>query len=412
MSAPTSFPKEKIKILLLEGVHKDSIKVLEAADYSNIEWLPHALSEEDLLEKIKDAHFVGIRSKTQMTRKIIENAPKLMGIACFCIGTNQVDLQAATEMGVAVFNSPYSNTRSVAELVIAECVMLMRRIPERSHQAHKGIWLKDATRSYELRGKTLGIVGYGHIGSQVSVLAEALGMKVQYFDVIPKLPLGNADAVDSLDQLIKTSDVLTLHVPADESTKYMIKKAQLEMMPKGSYLINLSRGNVVELESLRDLLKSGHIAGAAVDVFPLEPKSKDEKFSSPLQDLRNVILTPHIGGSTQEAQQNIAKDAAFKIVSYLDKGTTVGSHTVPELSLTSNAGNATHRILHIHRNVPGVLSEVNSTLSGLNVNIVGQFLKTNPEIGYVVLDVEKSASEEALSGLLDVGHTIRARILY
>lgn len=411
-NASTSFPKEKIRILLLEGVHKDSIKVLKDANYENVEWLPSAIAEEDLLEKIKDAHFVGIRSKTQMTRKIIENAPKLMGIACFCIGTNQVDLEAAKEHGIAVFNSPYSNTRSVAELVIAECVMLMRRIPERSHNAHKGIWMKDAQRSYELRGKKLGIIGYGHIGSQVSVLAEALGMKVLYYDIVPKLPLGNAQSVADMKALIEECDVLTLHVPADPSTEYMIKAEQLSWMKEGSYLINLSRGNVVELEPLRALIENGTIAGAAVDVFPKEPKSKDERFESPLQDLRNVILTPHIGGSTQEAQENIGKDAAAKIISYLDKGTTVGSHTVPQISLSPTAKRETHRILHIHANVPGVLSKINSTLSEQNVNILGQYLKTNEKIGYVVLDVEKSASEGALDALRDVEHTIKVRVLY
>ncbi len=412
MSQPTSFPKDKIKILLLEGVHQDSIKVLNAADYHNVELLPHALTEEDLIEKIKDVHFVGIRSKTQMNKRVIENAPKLMGIACFCIGTNQVDLEAAMEHGVAVFNSPYSNTRSVAELVIAECVMLMRRIPERSHNAHKGEWMKDADDSYELRGKTLGIVGYGHIGSQVSILAEALGMKVLYYDIVPKLPLGNADAVESLEELLAASDVLTLHVPADQSTAYMIKDEQIRQMKPGSYILNLSRGNVVELNDLRAAILDGHIKGVAVDVFPKEPKSPNEKFTSPLQDLRNVILTPHIGGSTQEAQQNIGKDAAVKIVSYLDKGTTVGCHSVPELSLYSSSNEKTHRILHIHHNVPGVLSSINSTLSSLNVNILGQYLKTNEKIGYVVLDVEKATSAEALESLKNVDHTIRARILY
>jgi len=406
----TSFPKEKIKVLLLEGVHDNAVNFFKDAGYTQIEYHTKALAIEDLKQTIADAHIVGIRSKTQLTKEVLDEAKKLMAIACFCIGTNQVDLEEASKHGIAVFNSPYSNTRSVAELVLAESVMLMRRITERSHAAHQGVWMKDAQNSYELRGKTLGIIGYGHIGSQVSILAEAFGMRVLYHDIVPKLPLGNAKSSPSLDELIKTSDIITMHVPADASTKNLVDAEFIGKMKKGSYFLNLSRGSVVDIDALAEARKSGHLSGLAVDVYPVEPKSKDEKFISPLQGLDNTIITPHIGGSTQEAQENIGVDAASKLVNYLDKGSTVGSHTVPELSLPIQKG--THRILHIHKNVPGVLTQINSVLSDAGVNILGQFLKTNENVGYVVLDVDSSASETALEKVKQIEETIRARVLY
>lgn len=404
----TSFPKEKIKILLLEGVHPNTITHFEKAGYTNIEYHKKALAEADLIETIKDAHVVGIRSKTQINENVLNHAQKLLAVGCFCIGTNQVDLKTATQKGVAVFNSPYSNTRSVAELVIAEAVMLLRRIPHRSNQAHQGKWMKDADQSYELRGKTLGIVGYGHIGSQVSVLGEALGLKVIYYDVEPKLPLGNAQTVESLDELLETSDIVTLHVPADASTKNMMTAERFAQMPQGSYFINLSRGSVVDIDALADNIKSGHIAGASVDVYPLEPKSNKEKFTSPLQGLHNVILTPHIGGSTQEAQENIAKDAATKLINFVEKGSTVGNHTIPELNLPRTG----YRLLHIHYNKPGIVSEINKILSKTGLNVEGQFLKTNEEIGYVVVDVNEKIPEEAQMALKNLEHTIKARFLF
>ena len=319
-------------------------------------------------------------------------------------------MKAATKAGIAVFNSPYSNTRSVAELVIGNAIMLIRRIPEKSNAAHKGGWLKDHTGCYEMRGKTLGIIGYGHIGSQVSVLAESMGMKVAYYDIVPKLPLGNAIPVKSLAELLKVADVVTLHVPGGKGTENIISKARLKQMKKGSYLINYSRGSVVEIEALSEAIENNHIAGAAIDVFPEEPESKTDKFISPLQGFKNVILTPHIGGSTEEAQVNIGNDVASKLIHFVDSGATVGSHSVPELSLPVQQN--THRLLHIHHNVPGVLSEINGMLSKMNVNIAGQYLKTNDLIGYVVLDIEKKGSEKLLSELKQVKNTIKIRLLY
>lgn len=406
----TSFPKSRINILLLEGINPSAIAEFKKADYTILQTEDKALGENELLERIGNVHVLGIRSKTTITKKILEKAEKLIGIGCFCIGTNQVDLNAATEAGITVFNSPYSNTRSVAELVLADSIMLIRKIPEKNEAAHKGEWLKDAKGSNELRGKTLGIVGYGHIGSQVSVLAESLGLRVIFYDIEPKLPLGNAQAVDSLAKLLKESDIVTLHVPETRETNNMMSRTRIKQMKQGSILINLSRGTVVDLDALRDALVSGQAKGAAVDVFPSEPKSKNEKFVSPLQNIPNVILTPHIGGSTLEAQENIGLDVSRKLISLLDTGATNGSHSVPPLSLPVQQN--THRLLHIHSNLPGVLSELNGILSSLNVNIVGQYLKTNDKIGYVVLDIEKSASKLAFEEIRKVKHTIRTRILY
>ncbi len=410
MEKETSFPKDKIKILLLEGVHQSSIDEFKKRGYTNIDYRKGALSEDELLEIIEDYHLIGIRSKTNITAKVLDKASKLMAIGCFCIGTNQVDLETARDKGVAVFNSPYSNTRSVAELIIAMSVMLLRRIPARDKAAHKGIWLKDADNSYELRGKTIGIIGYGHIGSQVSVLAEGMGLKVQYFDVEPKLPLGNAEAVDSMDDLLATSDIVTLHVPATDQTHEMIRAEHFNKMKEGSIFLNLSRGTVVIIEDLRDALVSGKLQGAAIDVFPKEPKIKSELFESPLQGMDNVIITPHIGGSTQEAQENIGIDSAIKLSNYLDGGSSLGNHSIPALSVPPQQN--THRILHIHKNVPGVLSEINSRLSQVNVNVSAQYLKTNESVGYVVLDVDGSATLEALEELKQVKNTISARILF
>jgi D-3-phosphoglycerate dehydrogenase len=340
----------------------------------------------------------------------LDAAQKLQAIGCFCIGTNQVDIKEATKKGVAVFNAPYSNTRSVAELVIGASIILIRKIVDKNRAAHEGIWLKDASGSFELRGKTLGIIGYGNIGSQLSVLAEGLGMKVIFYDVETKLPLGNAEDRKTLKELLSQSDIITLHVPEIESTKNLINKNNLKFFKKGSILINYARGEVVDLDALAKSIKDGTVGGAAIDVFPWEPEKNGDKFTSPLQGLSNVLLTPHIGGSTQEAQQNIGSDVSSKLFNYLEKGISYGSHTVPALNLPPQEG--THRILHIHNNVPGVLSEINTTLSKHHINILGQSLKTNEDIGYVVLDVDKSLSRNALELLRKVKATIKVRMLY
>lgn len=408
--AKKSLDKSKIKFLLLEGVHQSAIETLHAAGYENIEYLKTALSEDDLIEKIKDAHFVGLRSRTQLTRRVFENAPKLIAAGCFCIGTNQVDLKAAQEHGVAVFNAPYSNTRSVAELVIAEAILMMRGIPEKNIVCHRGGWLKSAAGSYEIRGKTLGLIGYGSIGSQTSVLAESLGMKVKFYDVVAKLPLGNASQVRSLDELLQTADIISLHVPETGSTKNMIGERELGLMKKGAYLINASRGTVVDIDALAAAVKNKHIAGAAIDVFPVEPKGNDDEFVSPLRGLDNVILTPHIGGSTQEAQENIGVEVAEKLVRYSDNGTTITSVNFPEVALPEHPD--AHRLLHVHANVPGVLSAINRVFSDNNINISSQYLQTNDKVGYVVLDVHSPYSETALEELRNIEGTIRCRVLF
>lgn len=406
----TSYPKEKIRILFLENISDTAVKNFRNNGYIQVEKISKALTEEELVKEIKNVHILGIRSKTQITTKVLEAADKLQAIGCFCIGVNQVDLKAALKRGVAVFNAPYSNTRSVAELVIGLAIMLIRRIPDKNKAAHNGIWMKDAKGSYELRGKTLGIIGYGNIGSQVSVLAESLGMKVIFYDVETKLPLGNALDARSLRELVKKSDIVTLHVPESPQTRNIINKSLLRCFKKGSILINYARGTVVDLDALRKSILDGQIGGAAVDVFPVEPEKNGEYFQSPLQDCPNVILTPHIGGSTEEAQQNIGEDVSAKLFNYLEKGITFGSHTVPALALPPQEGS--HRILHIHNNVPGVLSAINTQLSKHNINIVGQYLKTNEEIGYVVLDVDKQLSNKALHLLREVKETIKVRMLY
>lgn len=410
MQNSTSYPKEKINILLLEGIHQSAVSVFKSQGYKNIDTASSAYDEKQLLARIDKYHLIGIRSKTKLTKAVLAKAQKLLGVGCFCIGTNQVDMTQAMLSGLAVFNSPYSNTRSVAELVIGECIMLMRKIFEKNHAAHQGGWVKSSSGCYEVRGKTLGIVGYGHIGSQVSVLAEAIGMKVVFYDVVPKMALGNAYAVKSLDELLSISDMVTLHVPQTTGTKNLINTDRIKKMKKGAVLINCARGNVVEIDTVKQALQKQKLAGYAADVFPEEPQSNDDVFKLALQGMPNVILTPHIGGSTVEAQENIGIDVATKMLAFLESGSSVGSLTVPELSLPMQ--NNTHRLLHIHQNVPGVLSEVNSFLSQHNVNILGQYLKTNERIGYVVLDIDKKTSGKALEALRQVKATIKVRSLY
>ncbi|MEO7659000.1 MAG: phosphoglycerate dehydrogenase [Pyrinomonadaceae bacterium] len=406
----TSYPRNKIKVLLLENISDAAVEELSAGGYVEIKRINGALSEDDLIKAVKGVHLIGIRSKTKITKRIIEAADKLLAVGAFCIGVNQVDLAAATESGVAVFNAPYSNTRSVAELVIGLCVMLIRRIPDKNAAAHRGEWLKDATGSFELRGKTLGIVGYGNIGSQVSNLAEAMGMNVIYFDASTKLPHGNAKQVRDLAELLKNSNIVTLHIPSDATTRNMIDAHALDAMQNGSILINHSRGDVVDLTAVKQAILTGKLAGAAVDVFPDEPEKNGDAFSNVLQNLPNVILTPHIGGSTEEAQANIGLDVTSKLIKYLELGISEGSHTVPPVNLPPQEG--AHRILHIHKNIPGVLGEINSRLSNHNINIVGQYLKTNDDIGYVILDVSTKISKDAFEILKEIKGTVKVRMVY
>lgn len=405
-----SLDKDKIRFLLLEGVHKNALKVLNDAGYTNIEYLTHALDYDELVEKIADAHFIGIRSRTQLTAEVLQHAKKLVGIGCFCIGTNQVDLDAARELGIPVFNAPYSNTRSVAELVLAEAIMLYRGIPAKNAIVHRGGWGKSATNSHEVRGKTMGIVGYGSIGSQLSVLAENLGMKVIYHDVVTKLPLGNATQVGSFDELLANADVVSLHVPDVPSTRNMMTATEFAKMKDGSHFINAARGTCVDIDALADALESGKVLGAAVDVFPKEPKSADEEFVSPLRKYDNVILTPHIGGSTQEAQANIGLEVAEKFVKYSDSGDTITSVNFPHVSIPVQEGS--HRLLHIHKNVPGVLSNVNSLFADANINIISQSLMTTDNVGYLVMDIASDYSNTALEMLKNLDETIRVRVLY
>jgi D-3-phosphoglycerate dehydrogenase len=410
VSSITSYPRSKIKVLLLENISDAAAQELDQSGYADIRRINGALNKDELIKAVKGVNLLGIRSKTHISPEIIESADNLLAIGAFCIGVNQVDLRSATDNGVAVFNAPYSNTRSVAELVIGLCVMLIRRIPQKNAAAHRGEWMKEAAGSFELRGKTLGIIGYGNIGSQVSIMAEAMGMQVIYYDVATKLPLGNAKQVGDLRDLLKRSNIVTLHVPSDVSTQNLIDADAIKLMRKGSILINHSRGDVVDLHAVAKGLRSGKLAGAAIDVFPEEPERNGDVFECELQNLPNVILTPHIGGSTEEAQANIGLDVTGKLVKYLDFGTSEGSHTVPPVTLPPQLG--THRILHIHRNIPGVLGDINSRLSKRGINIVGQYLNTNPEIGYVILDVESKLSQEAFEILKGVKGTVRARMVY
>ena len=406
----TSYPRDKVKILLLENVSDSAVEELREHGYTHVKKHTKALGEDDLCEEIEGVHILGIRSKTQISEKVLAAADRLLAIGCFCIGTNQVDLEAATDRGVAVFNAPYSNTRSVAELVIGLFVMLIRRIPDKNRAAHAGTWYKEADGSFELRGKTLGIVGYGNIGSQVSVLAESLGMNVIYYDIATKLPHGNARQIRDLEKLLKKSDIVTLHVPSDKTTHNLHTARTLGDFKDGAILVNYSRGDVVDLVALKQAIDEGKISGAAIDVFPEEPRKSGDEFSSVLQNLSNVILTPHIGGSTQEAQVSIGLDAAAKLINYLELGTSTGSHTVPAVSLSPVED--THRILHIHKNKPGVMTEINADLSEHGINIVGQYLKTNEDIGYVILDIDRDISRKAFKILKNIEGTIKTRMVY
>jgi len=405
-----SLAKEKIKILLLEGVHESALEELKSQGYSNIEYIKTSLSEEDLIKKIANVHFIGIRSRTHLNEKVLKHAKKLVAIGCFCIGTNQVDTKAAQSLGIPVFNAPFSNTRSVAELVIGETLLLLRGIPEKSAKAHRGEWNKSAAGSVEARGKTLGIIGYGHIGMQLGVLAETMGMKVKFYDVETKLPLGNASQSPTLRALLQTCDVVSLHVPENPQTQNMIGAAEIAEMKKGSILINASRGTVVDIDALAEALSSKKIAGAAIDVFPVEPKGNDEEFLSPLRAFDNVILTPHIGGSTKEAQENIGLEVASKLAKYSDNGSTLSAVNFPDVSLPSHIG--TSRLLHVHHNQPGILNKINLAFAKLNINIAAQYLQTDDKIGYVVIDIETEDSAIALKELKKIEGTLKARILH
>ena len=408
--AKTSLDKSKIKFLLLEGIHPSALQVLRDAGYTNVEALTGALEGDELKRKIADAHFVGIRSRTQLTAEVFAAAHKLVAVGCFCIGTNQVNLDAARERGIVVFNAPYSNTRSVAELVLAEAILLLRGIPQKNAVAHRGGWLKSADNAYEIRGKTLGIVGYGSIGTQLSVLAEALGMHVLFHDVVTKLPLGNARQAANLQELLSQADIVTLHVPELPSTQWMIGPDELAAMKPGSILINASRGTVVQIDALAAALAAKRLLGAAIDVFPTEPKSNKDEFVSPLRGMDNVILTPHIGGSTMEAQANIGLEVAEKLVKYSDNGTTTSAVNFPEVALPAHPGQ--NRILHVHHNVPGVLSAINTVFADNGINITGQYLRTDEKVGYVVIDLDAQSSALALEKLTQVPGTIRCRVLF
>ncbi|WP_395140202.1 phosphoglycerate dehydrogenase [Schlegelella aquatica] len=410
MTQRLSVQKDKLKFVLLEGIHPSALEVLERDGYTNVQTHAKALAGDELVDAIADAHFVGIRSRTHLTESVLARAPKLTAVGAFCIGTNQIDLKAAARRGIPVFNAPFSNTRSVAELVLAEIIMLMRGIPEKNAILHRGGWVKSAANSYEVRGKTLGIIGYGHIGTQIGVLAEQLGMRVVFYDIEAKLPLGNARQVATLPELLAQSDVVSLHVPETPATRNMIGAEQLAQMKPGSHLINASRGTVVDIDALVDALERKHVLGAAIDVFPVEPQGNDSRFESPLTRFENVILTPHIGGSTSEAQENIGREVATKLVRYSNNGSTVSAVNFPEVSLPEHTGKC--RLLHIHHNVPGVMAHVNERLSAAGINIAAQYLQTREDVGYVVVDVDASASQIALSELCAVEGTIRCRILY
>lgn len=406
----TSFDKSKLKILLLEGIHPSAERIFRDAGYQNIETVKTALTGEELKSRLEGVYFLGIRSRATLTRDIFEAADKLVAVGCYCIGTNQVDLTAATEYGVVVFNAPYSNTRSVAELVLAEAILLLRGIPEKNAKAHRGGWAKTANDSFEIRGKTLGIVGYGSIGSQLSVLAEGLGMRVIFYDVVSKLPLGNASQIPSLEALLGQADIVTLHVPDLPSTRNLIDQERISQMKPKSILINASRGTVVDIDALTKALADSHLLGTAIDVFPVEPKSNNDEFLSPLRGFDNAILTPHIGGSTQEAQENIGVEVAEKLVRYSDNGSTLTSVNFPEVALPPHPNH--HRVLHVHENRPGVLSAINTVFAENQINIGSQFLQTSDKIGYVVIDVDRDYSEVALEKLSEIEGTIRCRVLF
>jgi D-3-phosphoglycerate dehydrogenase / 2-oxoglutarate reductase len=405
-----SFDKSNIKVLLLEGVHENAVKFFEENGYTEIECHKEALTDAALEEKLKHTHIIGIRSRTELRKDLLKKAPKLIAIGCFSIGTNQVDLNDAKMLGIPVFNAPFSNTRSVAELVIAECIMLMRGIPEKNAMAHKRVWLKSAGNAVEVRGKTLGIIGYGHIGSQVSILAESLGMNIVYYDIRKKLSLGNATPMRCLNDVLKVADTVTVHVPSTELTRNMISKEQIAIMKKGACLINASRGDIVDYKAVADGLASKHLSGVAADVFPVEPTSNEEPFVTDLQAFDNVILTPHIGGNTLEAQANIGFEVAEKLVRFSDTGSTIGSVNFVEINLMPNT--AKQRFLHIHKNVPGVLREINNLFTSRGINISAEYLQTDPEIGYVIIETESELDKMVLRDLKKIPHTIKTRMVY
>ena len=410
MTNKVSLDKSKIKFVLFEGVHQSALDTLHAAGYTNIDYYKKALDGDELKEAIKDAHFIGLRSRTHLTAEMIAAAPKLIAVGCFCIGTNQVDLNAAQARGIPVFNAPFSNTRSVAELVLGEILLLMRNVPQANAEVHRGVWNKSATGSHEVRGKKLGIIGYGHIGSQLSIIAESLGMDVYFYDIENKLPLGNAKQLHSLQELLSSCDVVSLHVPELPSTKNLMNAERIAQLKQGAILINAARGTVVDIDALAQALKDGKLHGAAIDVFPIEPASINEEFVSPLREFDNVILTPHIGGSTAEAQENIGFEVAGKFVKYSDNGSTLSSVNFPEVSLPEHEG--TKRLLHIHENRPGILNTLNQIFVEADLNIAAQYLQTDPKIGYVVVDVETNDASPLLTKLKEIDGTIRARVLY
>jgi D-3-phosphoglycerate dehydrogenase / 2-oxoglutarate reductase len=405
-----SLNKDQIRILLLEGIHESAVKTFNNDGYTNIEYLKIALDSKELEEKIRNVHIIGIRSRTQLTGEVLKKAKKLFSVGCYSIGTNQVDALEAKMMGIPVFNAPFSNTRSVAELVIAEAILLMREIPAKNFAAHRGEWIKSSSHSFEARDKNIGIVGYGHIGSQVSILAEAMGMNVFYYDIEKKLSLGKATACNSLADLLKISDIVTLHVPETDLTKKMISHEQISMMKKGAMLINASRGTVVDYDALATGLRNNHLSGAAADVFPTEPASNSDPFRSELQEFENVILTPHIGGSTREAQENIGYEVTEKLIRYSDNGSTIGAVNFPQIALQSN--DHRQRFLHIHRNMPGILKDINFVFTEKKINIAAQYLQTDGEIGYVIIDSETDLGSTILDELKRIPHTIRARMLF
>jgi D-3-phosphoglycerate dehydrogenase len=404
-----SFPKDKINILLLENIHENAFNLFKNDGFS-VKLMKDAYTEEDLCEAIKDVHVLGIRSKTNVTAKVFENAHKLLTIGCFCIGTNQVDLSTSEKKGIPVFNAPYSNTRSVAELVMAEIIFLARKTGDQSRDAHNGKWNKIANGCFEVRGKTLGIIGYGHIGSQVSILAESFGMKVIFYDIQTKLPLGNAHPAESYDEVLKNSDFLTLHVPESPDTVNLLGAKEISTLKKGSYILNLSRGRVVDIDALAAAIKSGHIAGAGIDVFPEEPKSNKDPFVSPLQNLPNVILTPHIGGSTEEAQRNIGLEVANKLLRYVNNGSTSFAVNFPNVELPLLKDN--YRILNVHKNQPGFLRDINKIVSDVGANISTQFLSTTADIGYLIMDVNKKLGDQVKDEIIKNPLSIKTRILY
>ena len=406
----TSLNKEKIKIVLFEGIHENAANVFEDDGYSEIIRYNKALDGRELLDAVADANFIGIRSRTKITQEVLDAASKLSAIGCYCIGTNQVDLAAARNKGVPVFNAPFANTRSVAELVLGEILLLLRGIPEKNAAAHRGQWLKSASNAYEARGKTLGIVGYGHIGTQTGLLAEALGMHVYFYDILKQLSLGNAHSVNSLNELLEKSDIVTFHVPETPHTRNMLNADNIGHLKQGAIIINASRGTVIDIPVLQSALESGAIRGAAIDVFPVEPESNKHEFSSPLTAFDNVILTPHIGGSTLEAQANIGIEVADKLVHYSNNGSTMGAVNFPQVALPTHENK--HRILHIHKNEPGILTRINEIFSAHKSNISAQYLQTHEGIGYVVTDIDKDNEKDILPLLKDIPGTLRARILF